>query len=207
MELKLRKPDERWESYRPAVPPPPELKEPDDTPRDPDNWDSYPLQGFHDATRSLGSGLLAFFLGLMWGTIILLPVNSPDALKEWPMLLLIAIFGVLYNLYAHWVWGLVQLITLVVFFYGLIWREWNRVIGMTSVALISTAVTWATAEDRSLDFSRESLITLGLVLLTAVVLALAVAWERRQTCAPEPLFPKREPNAAPAEPEEPGNEV
>lgn len=98
----------------------------------------YPLSSFTGGAKAAIGGVGAFVAGLIGGTITATLQSYYTAedlwmcLANWPLL-------VIYTL-AH-LWGLLLLPFLAFMFYGLVWREWNRFVGIGGIT-IASAITW-----------------------------------------------------------------
>ena len=134
----------------------------------------FPLSGFVAASRTTFGGGLAFYAGLFGGGLIVMAEMpwSWELLTECSTLWLVLIpYTVAKG------WGLLLLPALGFLFWGVIWREWNRLVVGSNVAILLAAITLLCAEYN--PFARASsvgpfLLTMGL----AVGLWLAgIAWE------------------------------
>ena len=145
----------------------------------------FPVSSLLAGARSTIGGVLAFFAGLVGGTLIVLAAEAgglqffkPACLVGWMVLIPFAVARL---------WGLLLLPFLGVMLYGLVWRDWNRLVGAALVAIALSAATLLSARKNPFE-TPESGLAFGLALGAAVLLLFSgIAWERaRQRPARRP---------------------
>jgi hypothetical protein len=114
--------------------------------------DDCPITCFADAGKSLASGLFSFYVGLVGGAIMVQPEWAVVS-EQW-FWCLFAWAGYIPYTMAR-LWGLILVPFLAVIFFGLIWRDWNRLVGACSVA-IALATAMFLADKRNLFEDVES---------------------------------------------------
>lgn len=134
----------------------------------------FPLSGFIAASQTALGGVLAFYMGLFSGGLIVMAerLRSWEALTDCSVLWLALIpYTVAKG------WGLLLLPALGFLFWGVIWRDWNRLVVGSNVAILLAATTLLSAQYN--PFARAS--SAGPFLLSmgpAVGLWLAgIVWE------------------------------
>lgn len=138
--------------------------------------ESYPTSCFTSAARSAFGGVLAFYIGLVWATVIVFCQGlTSGALWTW-----FAIGWLILIPYTiAKVWGILTTCILAILFVGMVWGEWNRAIGASATAILLSVTSIRcyghnpfNAHDSGVSF----LVTLG---IAAIVFALGVVWEVR----------------------------
>ncbi len=96
----------------------------------------YPLSAYREAAKTTVGGVLAFLLGLVGGSILVFSNLLPNP-GSWPWFLVAWI--ILVPITIAKLWGLILAPFLGFVLYGLIWREWNRLISSCAIALVFAA--------------------------------------------------------------------
>ncbi|NCA82561.1 MAG: hypothetical protein EOM72_07400 [Opitutae bacterium] len=134
------------------------------------SWKDFPLSCLWEGSCSTLGGVLAFFAGMVGGTLIvaaqagsILQGDGAAYLIGWMFLVLRAMADLR---------GLVLLPFLGIMLFGLVWRDWNRLAGAALVALVLAGISFLTA-DCNLFAEPESTRRLALTAGPAVLLLLA----------------------------------
>ena len=126
----------------------------------------YPLSYFIEGAKTALGGVSAFVAGMIGGTITadLQSYYTQETLIQclisWPLM-------VIYTM-AH-MWGLLLLPFLGIMFYGLVWRDWSRCIGI-GVISIATATTWLLCKRHNPYGNIEDSITFSISIAVAMCL-------------------------------------
>jgi hypothetical protein len=94
----------------------------------------YPISCFSDAARSTLGGVLAFFLGLVGGSLIVFSQEIAGLRFEWTAFLVAWLVLLPYTVIK--LWGLLLLPLLGTILFGLVWRDWNRLICAALTAIV-----------------------------------------------------------------------
>lgn len=155
----------------------------------------FPLSLFRDTAKSIAGGILAFYLGLAGGGIIVFSGLFCNDLASWPLYLNVWLALIPYTI-AN-LWGVLLAPILGTLLFGVIWREWNRFITAASVAILLSTTTLLCSKHNPLHNPAEAkpfMITMGLAL---TLLILGVAWEimkRTLTRSPQSPPPLNSPD-------------
>ena len=134
------------------------------------SWKDFPISCLWEGSRSTFGGVLAFFAGLVGGTLIvaaqtgsILQGDGSACLIGWMFLILRAMADLR---------GIVLLPFLGLMLFGLVWCDWNRLAGAALVALVLAGISFLT--DGLNPFAEpESTRRLALAAGPAVLLLLA----------------------------------
>ncbi len=140
------------------------------------NANSYPLSCFTEALKSSGAGVLSFFLGLVGGSIIVFS-QSISIFGEWTWTWYLCAWIILVPYTIAKLWGLILAPILAIILYGIVWNDWNRLIGGSSVAILLSITTFICAKHnpfKAYDSGRSFLITMGIAI---ILLMAGVTWE------------------------------
>jgi len=137
---------------------------------------SYPLSSFTEAFKSTGAGVLSFFLGLVGGSIIVFS-QGISIVNNWAWSWYLCAWIILIPYTIAKLWGLILAPILAIILHGLVWNEWNRLIGGSLVAILLSVTTFVCARHNPFmarDSGRSFVLTMG----TAVLILIAgVTWE------------------------------
>jgi len=140
------------------------------------NANSYPLSSFTEAFKSTGAGVLSFFLGLVGGSIIVLS-QGINFVNNWAWSWYLCAWIILVPYTIAKLWGLILAPILAIILHGLVWNEWNRLIGGSLVAILLSVTTFVCAKHNPFDAPDSGikfLITMGIAVILLIV---GVAWE------------------------------
>jgi len=133
----------------------------------------YPLSCFAGGAKSAVGGVSAFVAGMIGGTITatLLSYHTSEelllCLVNWMMM-------IVYTL-TH-LWGLLFVPFLAIMFYGLVWKEWNRFVGI-GVITIATTATWLLCKQKNpfqnltdgITFSISMTLAVGFIIIGIIL--------------------------------------
>ncbi|MDY0148938.1 MAG: hypothetical protein RBT03_02485 [Kiritimatiellia bacterium] len=134
----------------------------------------YPLACIIGAIKTTTGGVLSFYAGLVGGSIILFS-EQIFSFTMWGWCLVAWLALIPYTIAK--LWGIVLAFLLGIILIGTIWREWNRLIIFSSVAILLSTTTLYCAKYNPLtqaDAALPFMITMGLAL---VLFAIGVTWE------------------------------
>jgi len=140
------------------------------------SWKDYPISCFSDGACSALTGVLAFYLGLVGGSIIFFAEKSGHLGTEWGLYAVAWIFLIPYTIAK--LWGIALLPFLGVMLYGLVMKEWNRWVGASLIAIVFSSTVLFCSGFHSLECRETALpfiLTMGSALL---VLFLGSIWGR-----------------------------
>lgn len=134
------------------------------------SWKDYPISCLWEGSRSTFGGVLAFFAGMVGGTLIVAAQNGSILQGDgsaywigWMFLVLRAMADLR---------GIVLLPFLGIMLFGLVWRDWNRPAGAALIALALAGISFLT-ESCNPFAEPESTRRLALAAGPAVLLLLA----------------------------------
>jgi len=148
------------------------------------NTKDFPLSCFRAGAQSVLGGVLAFYLGLVGGSMIVFAAQWGSLRMEWPFYLVAWLFLLPYTVAK--LWGLALLPVLAVMLYGLVVKEWNRWVGAALVALAFSGTVLVCLRLNPFE-SREPVLPFILTLGTALIVLLAgslLCWWRRRCARP-----------------------
>ena len=156
------------------------------------SWKDFPVSCFAAGARSTLGGALAFFAGLVGGTLIVL-ASEVGGLQFFRLACLVGWMVLLPYTVAR-LWGLLLLPFLGVMLYGLIWRDWNRLAGAALVAIALSATVLVSARKNPFE-TPESGLAFGLAMGAALLFLFSgIMRERaRQRPARRPERPAKAP--------------
>lgn len=133
----------------------------------------YPLSAYREAAKTTIGGTLSFLFGLVGGSIIVFAelLQKPGA---WPWFLVAWI--VLVPTTIAKLWGLLLAPFLGIMLYGLIWREWNRLISASAIALAFAVIVWLSHGFNPFA-ELDRVLYRGMFGLFACLLLAGILWE------------------------------
>ena len=132
----------------------------------------YPLSCFTEAARTTAGGAIAFFLGLVGGSIIVFSQGVTYS-GSWSWFLIAWLALIPFTIAK--LWGLLLAPILAALLIGLVWKDWNRAICGSAVAVLLSTTTFVCARHNPFANSAISFfLTMGLALL---ILGAGIAWE------------------------------
>ena len=144
----------------------------------------YPLSCFTDVAKTTTGGVLSFYAGLVGGSIIVFSERLLS-FRMWGWCSVAWLALIPFTIAK--LWGLLLAPVLGVMLFGTIWREWNRLMVASGVAILLSTTTLYCAKYNPLtqaDSAVPFIITMGTAL---VLFASGVIWEimkRRPTRGP-----------------------
>lgn len=138
-----------------------------------------PLEIFADAIGSTAGGVVAFFGGLFWGSVIVF-AQQVDASHDLSWLMVAWLVLIPYAI-AN-VWGLLLVPFLGAMLVGLIWRDWNRLPSAAGIAVVYAGLVLLSAEHNPFDdpvSARNFSLTMGSAILILLVSLLGRRLTRR----------------------------
>ena len=97
------------------------------------SWKDFPISCFTAGARSAFGGVLAFYLGLVGGSVIVFAADWGSLRTEWALYFTAWLFLLPYTVAR--IWGLALLPFLAGLLYGLVVKDWNRWISASLVAI------------------------------------------------------------------------
>ena len=138
----------------------------------------YPISCFTEGAKAAVSGVAAFVAGMIGGTITA-TLQSYYTAKELWMCLIIWPLLIVYTL-AH-LWGLLLVPFLAIMFYGLVWREWNRLVGIGAIS-IATTTKWLLSKQHNPFGTVTDSITFTISIAVAVCFIwMGIVLEKRKS--------------------------
>jgi hypothetical protein len=137
-----------------------------------------PLSYFVETAKTTTGGVCSFAIGLIGGSIIadFQSYHTSETFwlcfVMWPLLIVYTIVHL---------WGLFLAPFLAIMFYGLIWKEWNRLL-CSSLIAITSAITWLLCQEIN-PFSniKDGLIFCISMGVPISLLLISVYMEKRRT--------------------------
>ena len=134
----------------------------------------YPLSCFTDVAKTTTGGVLSFYAGLVGGSIIVFS-ELLISFRIWGWCSVAWLALIPFTIAK--LWGLLLVPALGIMLFGSIWREWNRLIIASGVAILLSTTTLYCAKYNPFtqaDSAIPFIITMGIAL---VLFAIGVIWE------------------------------
>ncbi len=151
----------------------------------PMQMENHPLSTFFEVVESTAGGAIAFCLGLAGGSTIVWepfvslhsrggvwgPVARWHLMDHW-FIMIVGWIGLVPYTVGE-LWGLLLLPALMVIFYGLFWKDWNRLICASTIAILLAATGLLSMSHHLFD-DWAIPIKMGIAVL---LLTLGIGWE------------------------------
>ena len=134
----------------------------------------YPLSCFTDVAKTTTGGVLSFYAGLVGGSMIVFSERL-FSFRIWGWCSVAWLALIPFTIAK--LWGLLLTPVLGIMLFGTIWRDWNRLIIASGVAILLSTTTLYCAKYNPFteaDSATPFIITMGIAL---VLFSIGVIWE------------------------------